>query len=64
MEKVIYSCNLCGEKKDKEDLYSLYWRSDAIPQRYVIDKDEKVSHKHICTNCIAIVGEFYKEEKK
>ena len=58
MRKEEYFCNLCGEKTEKENLKTLYWKCDIIPQRYVLLNDGwKTSDKHICKNCIKLIKE-------
>ena len=58
MRKEEYFCNLCGEKNEKENLKTLFWKSDTIPQRYVLLNDGwKTSDKHICKNCIELINE-------
>lgn len=37
MRKVIYNCDFCREEiKDLRQLRTIYWKSDIIPQRYVL----------------------------
>jgi hypothetical protein len=61
MRKEEYFCNLCGEKTEKENLKTLYWKSDITPQRYVLLKDMwRESDKHICKKCITLIKETEK----
>jgi hypothetical protein len=56
MKKVEYLCNLCNEKTAKEDLKTMYYKSDTTPQRYVILNGElDKSDKHICIKCISLI---------
>ena len=57
MSKIeIYYCNLCGDKKEKQNLNTLYWKCDISPQRYVLIKNGVTnSDKHICKECVEII---------
>jgi len=56
MRKVEYFCNLCSEKTEREELKTIYFKSDITPQRYVILTDElDKSDKHICIKCISLI---------
>lgn len=58
MRKVIYHCDLCREEiKDLSNLFTIYWKSDKIPQGYVltpVNKNDNID-KQICIDCIQMI---------
>jgi len=66
MKIVTYQCDLCKEKKDKAELKAYYWKSDIMPQGYVL---QDISHngqecdKHICTECIKNIVQYEREKQ-
>lgn len=61
MKTTTYKCNLCLEVKNKSELLSMYWKSDKIPQGYVIHDNVSKSDKHICVGCIDVIKNGYKD---
>lgn len=59
MKEVKYKCNLCGEVKQPEDMKCMYWCSNIIPQRYVINGSLDNSDKHICLDCLEVVKKYF-----
>lgn len=56
MKKITYHCNLCGEEKDKSKIIAFYFKSDTVPQKYVLDANRiNDCDKHLCINCIKII---------
>lgn len=57
--KTTYTCNLCWEEKQKEDLFCLVWNStlkvDDKFGAYEFTRNHKASDKHICNECIDLV---------
>jgi len=60
MKKIEYTCNLCRRITKPHDIFSLYWSSSSIPQKYIISKDFKLSDNHICTECIVVIESYLK----
>lgn len=59
MKTVKYHCDLCREEKKKEDLKTLFFKSDITPQRYVLlDNQTEKSDKHICIDCVKLIKDF------
>ena len=60
MRTVSYKCDLCREQiKDLNNLRTVYFKCDILPQRYVL---QKVSindplDKQICLDCIKMIKE-------
>lgn len=63
MRKEILYCNLCGDHKEREELFAFYWDSTAKNKdkfgAYTLVSDVTKCDKHICTNCVIAI----KEEK-
>jgi len=56
MKVTEWFCNLCREKKEVKELKTLFYKSDILPQQYVLlSEDWNKSDKHICNNCIEII---------
>lgn len=59
MKTVKYHCDLCREEKEKSELKTLFFKSDIIPQRYVLlGGNTDKSDKHICNDCIKLIKDF------
>lgn len=64
MREVIYKCDFCRETiKDLNKLRTIYWKSDIMPQRYVLVPVQSNDHldKQICVNCLIMIKEFKPE---
>jgi hypothetical protein len=60
MKEVKYKCNMCLEIiANREDILCMKWKTSIFPQAYVITDEIDASDKHICTRCLALIGEFY-----
>lgn len=58
MRIITYKCDFCREEiKDLNNLKTIYWKSDILPQRYIlknVDKQEPTD-KQICIDCIEMI---------
>lgn len=54
MKIITYKCNLCQDIIQKENIYKYYWKSDIIPQQYILLSWNALEEcdKHICKQCI------------
>ena len=61
MRTVSYKCDVCREDiKDLSNLRTIYWKSDIIPQRYIL-QDVRINDpldKQICLDCIKMIKDF------
>lgn len=57
MKKIEFKCNMCWDIFDRKDLYCMYWKSNILPQQYVLSVDVDKSDKHICKNCLKLIKE-------
>lgn len=61
MRHETYTCNLCGEKQDKSDLFTLF--SDSIKGWQVIpyrNMNWDGADRHVCKECVRIIKEQVK----
>ena len=64
MRKVIYNCDFCREEiKDLNLLRTIYWKSDIMPQRYVLQSvsPNDPLDRQICLPCLRMIKEFKSE---
>ena len=62
--KTTYTCNLCREEKQKEDLFCLVWNSTLKTETgfgaYEFSGDITLSGKHICLDCVSLIRKTIK----
>jgi len=64
MRTVTYKCDFCREEiKDLTNLRTIYWKSDIMPQRYVLTevRPNDPLDRQICLPCIKMIKEFKNE---
>ena len=61
MREITYICNLCGRDELSSEatkhFKSFYWKSDKIPQGYILSNNLDSCDKHICKDCINTIIE-------
>lgn len=61
MIKTTYYCNLCKEEVERNELLTLYFKCDIIPQQYVLIEginNINSSDKHICKKCVRLIKQW------
>lgn len=62
--KHTYTCNLCWEEKQKEDLFCLFWNSILKTETgfgaYEFSGNMTLSDKHICQDCVTLIRKTIK----
>lgn len=60
MRTVTYNCDLCREKKDRTEVYTMFWKSDILPQRFILTptKSDNIIDRQICIDCIKEIQQF------
>jgi len=64
MKIVKYKCDLCRTEKERDKLLAYFWKSDVLPQRYVVTHNLDSCDTHICKECFHTVKNTIDSEIK
>lgn len=57
--KTTYTCNLCWDEKQKEDLFCLFWNGTLKTETgfgaYEFTGNTSATDKHICKECVDLI---------
>ena len=60
MKKETYSCNLCNEEHDREDLLAMYAEKNGSFDFKLYRFGQLMwerTHRHVCKDCVALIKE-------